>query len=63
MLHSKELQHRAEQQGITVQQSVSAEAPGWAGSYVDSSWRLNEEKTFLLGGNQASALASNHVKY
>lgn len=26
-------------------------------------WRLNEEKTFLLGGNQASALASNHVKY
>lgn len=25
--------------------------------------RLSEEKTFLLGGNQASALASNHVKY
>lgn len=25
--------------------------------------RLSEEKTFLLGGNQASALTSNHVKY
>lgn len=25
--------------------------------------RLSEEKMFLLGGNQASALVSNHVKY
>lgn len=62
---SKEPKTKTEWRGsLTATFSVSLVKP-LAGlvSMEIQCWRLNEEKTFLLGENQASTLASKHVKY